>query len=185
MSLIKYMLRVCAASILLVSAASADSAQSAKQYSISDLINNALLSREVTVLVQVRKITGIDAQGRQQVLYENKAGKLVQLDLLASTVQRLDGRMISVGKYENIQLELSNDIHLLGKNSVVLRAPFSDQKGTVTIKAEGEIYVNPARVVTSQITIDMDEFSRPLPPALVRALLAAVPANGCSTGAIC
>ncbi|RLJ16612.1 hypothetical protein DJ030_15820 [bacterium endosymbiont of Escarpia laminata] len=185
MSLIKYMLRVCAASILLVSTASADPAQSTKQYSISDLINNALLSREVTVLVQVRKITGIDAQGRQQVLYENKAGMLVQLDLLASSVQRLDGRMIPVGKYGDIQLELSNDVHLLGKNSIVLRAPFSEKKGTAIIKAEGEIYVSPARVVTSQIRIEMDEFSRPLPPALVRALLAASPAIGCSTGAIC
>ncbi|RDH88131.1 MAG: hypothetical protein DIZ78_01710 [endosymbiont of Escarpia spicata] len=185
MFLIKYLLHVCAVSILLVSTGSADPTQPAKQYSISDLINNALLSSEVTVLVQVRKITGVDAQGRQQVLYENKAGKLVQLDLLASTVQRLDGRMISVGKYEDIQLELSNDVHLLGKNSVVLRTPFSDQKGTATIKAEGEIHVSPARVVTSQIKIEMGEFSRPLPPALVRALLAAIPASGCSTGAIC
>jgi hypothetical protein len=118
-------------------------------------------------------------------LYEDKAGMLVHLNLLASAVQRLDGRKISAGKYEDIQLELSNDVHLLGQNSLALRVSLSDQKSATTIKAEGEIHVSPARVVTSEIEIEMDEFSRPLPPALVRALLTATDAKGCGTGVIC
>ena len=186
MCLIKHLLQACSASILLVSVASADVAQPAQQYSMNDLINDDLLSDEIKVLVQVRKITGVNTQGQRQVLYEDKAGMLVHLDLLASAVQRLDGRMISAGKYVDIQLELSNDIHLLGKNSLALRAPFSDQEGTATtIKAEGEIHVSPARVVTSQIKIEMDEFSKPLPLALVRALLVATPARGCGVDTIC
>ena len=185
MSQIKHILQACVASILLVSTTFADVAQPAQQYSIGDLINDNLLSKEVAVLVQVRKVTGKNAQGQRQVLYEDKAGMLVHLNLLASAVQRLDGRKISAGKYEDIQLELSNDVHLLRQNSLALRVSLSEQKSATTIKAEGEIHVSSARVVTSEIQIEMDEFSRPLPPALVRALLTATDAKGCGTGVIC
>lgn len=186
MCLIKHLLQACSASILLVSVASADVTQPAQQYSMNDLINDNLLNDEIKVLVQVRKITGVNAQGQRRILYEDKAGMLVRLDLLASAIQRLDGRMISAGKYADIQLDLSNDIHLFGKNSLVLRAPFSDHKGTTTtINAEGDIHVSPARVVTSQVKIEMDDFSKPLPLVLVRALLAATPTRGCGMDTTC
>ncbi|MEN8177376.1 MAG: hypothetical protein ABFS39_02020 [Pseudomonadota bacterium] len=185
MSLIKQLLKVSVASILLAGTVSVDAAQTVQQYSIDDLMNDTLLSKEITVLVQVNRISGKDTQGQRQVLYEDKAGMLVDLDLMTAAVQRLDGRLIAVGVYEDIQLELSNDAHLSGPNSLMLRAPISEHGDTVIIKAQGVIQVSPAREVTSRINIEMHEFSRPLQPALVRALLAATPARGCDVSAVC
>ena len=185
MSRIKLLLQVCAASMLSISTAFAGVAQPTQPYGIRDLMNDKLLSQDIKVLVQIKKITGKDIHGQRQVLYENKAGMLVHLDLLTSMVQRLDGRSIPPGRYDEIQLELSNDVHLFGHNSIVLRVPISDQNGTAIIKAEGEIDVSPARVVTAQIEIEMGEFYRPLRHAIVQALFAATPKLGCDVGAVC
>jgi hypothetical protein len=101
-----------------------------------------------TVLIRVQKFTGVDANKREQVLYQSDRGVLLPLSHLAviGHYTNYDQPRVADGAYHSLKIELANEAHIYGAPTGPVHTPLRadgaanviDIPGTVVV-AEGEV----------------------------------------------
>jgi hypothetical protein len=69
-------------------------------------------------LVIVNKVVGVDANGKQHILYNEENGRVYRLDNIEQSIHDLNARGIeSKGTFRSLRAVLSDTVYLFGENS--------------------------------------------------------------------
>ncbi len=131
----------------------------ANSATVSAFLTDNLAVDYSEVWVTVYSVTAENAASQTVTVFDDAAGKVVNLATLVNIGELLNTITLPVGRYDDFTVTLANTIQLVSKTGVTSTASFGANGDHATIRVDGDLNVASGQATSFALDFDLAQFT--------------------------